>query len=102
MAALSSEVSSVGPVSATLIHASSLSVADRVRVAAVALDRSSAPAPAPAPAPASAPVPCPGPVSLSRGLFGSEILFHDACAVREFGMLDEFRHPHRRGYDVTT
>ena len=28
----------------------------------------------------------------SRGLFGCEILFHDACAVREFGMRDEVRH----------
>ena len=29
---------------------------------------------------------------LPRGLFGCEILFHDACAVREFGMRDEVRH----------
>ena len=29
----------------------------------------------------------------SRGLFGCEILFHDACAVRQFGMRDEVRHP---------
>ena len=30
--------------------------------------------------------------SLTRGLFGCEILFHDACAVRQFGMRDEVRH----------
>ena len=28
----------------------------------------------------------------SRGLFGCEILFHDACAVPEFGMRYEVRH----------
>ena len=29
---------------------------------------------------------------MTWGLFGCEILFHDACAVREFGMRDEVRH----------
>ena len=33
-----------------------------------------------------------GSVPLTGGLFGCEILFHDACAVREFGMRDEVRH----------
>ena len=31
-------------------------------------------------------------VSESGGLLGCEILFHDACAVPEFGMRDKVRH----------
>ena len=110
MAALSSEASSVGPVSATLIHASSLSVADRVRVAAVALDRSQPrlrPRPLPLPpsrVPASAPVPCPCPEACSIAKHYS--MTHAQCAMRHeavrVSMLDEVRHPHCRGYDVTT
>ena len=33
------------------------------------------------------------PIPSTGGLFGCEILFHDACAVREFGMSDKVRHP---------